>query len=380
MISSLMLVNFKCFRSLKLDLGPINVLAGMNGAGKSTIIQSLLAVRQSGETGSLQKHRIDLNGTLVELGTSGEVFCADPDGSSIEISINSVTAAGQKRELRLVCPQSEQNSLDYFLSFKLPLSGGSASIPESVLFAEPFNYLHAERVGARKVFDISPNTRDPSTVGKSGENAPYIIGSEQRELPVKNSAVILESADGKEYPTIRFQWALWMASLFPGFEGESEIYLRADQIRLEMALQRQATGKNLFVRPTNTGFGLSYALGIIVAGLVAQPGTMLIVENPEAHLHPRAQSMLGEFLARVSAGGTQVIVETHSEHVVNGIRRMVKEDIVRPDNVKLFFFARETHMLEPRVTPITVTDSADISAWPDGFFDQLDKDLSTILT
>jgi predicted ATPase len=171
-----------------------------------------------------------------------------------------------------------------------------------------------------------------------------------------------------------------MARLFPGFDEESEIYNEADQVRLGLALQTEQTGQSLFVRPTNTGFGLSFVLGIIVAGLAAQPNTILIVENPEAHLHPRAQSNLGEFLGRVSAGGTQVFVETHSEHVVNGIRRMIKQTILTPEIGRFFFFSKASNAFEPSVLPISVTPSGDFSAWPEGFFDQLDNDLSVILT
>jgi len=126
-ISSLSLVNFKCFRLLALDLGMINVLAGMNGSGKSTVIQSLLAVRQSWESASLAQNRIELNGRLVELGTSGEVFCADPTSAAVEIHLGGETrqqpgGPSQIHELGLICPQpddpeSEEHSEDYVLHF-----------------------------------------------------------------------------------------------------------------------------------------------------------------------------------------------------------------------------------------------------------------------
>jgi predicted ATPase len=120
-------------------------------------------------------------------------------------------------------------------------------------------------------------------------------------------------------------------------------------------------------------------LGVIVAGLVAKQDSVLLVENPEAHLHPKAQSGIGEFLARVAAGGTQVFVETHSEHVLNGMRRMVKQTVLTPEMVSLNFFANTKGALEPVVTHIPVSPNGDISVWPEGFFDQLDQDLTIIL-
>ena len=375
MIASVSLHNFKCFRSLTLNLGAMNVLAGMNGAGKSTVIQSLLAVRQSWESDSTARGRIQLSGALADLGTAGAVYCADPSSDSIEIIIS---ASEPSPPIELRSPQSEEHSREYFLRLdnEIQIDAGATAFG---LFSEPFNYLNAERVGPRKVFQIPMDEGHPLWVGKYGENASYIVASERRETRIVNDFLILESSDEKEYKTLQYQWALWMARLFPGFEGESEIYNDADQVRLGLALQRRETGQGLFVRPTNTGFGLSYVLGIIVAGLVARSETILIVENPEAHLHPKAQSMVGEFLARVAAGGTQVFVETHSEHVLNGVRRMVKQAIITPDTVRLFFFAKTTNALEPSVTQIPVSASGDISNWPEGFFDQLDKDLNVIL-
>jgi predicted ATPase len=373
-ITSLSLVNFKCFKLLDLNFGRINVFAGINGAGKSTVIQSLLALRQSLDSNSLD--RLQLRGSLTDLGTAAEVYCADPSNEFIEMTVKDTDAP--PIEIRSLQSKNQLTdiSVEYFLRLTEQLPIGKTS-----LMAEPFNYLHAERIGPRKVFQIPSDEGHPLYVGKNGENAPYIVASEHQQVPVNNGFLVLESSDGKEYATIHYQWALWMARLFPGFEEQSEIYSRLDQVRLDLALQRKPeTGQNLFVRPTNTGFGLSFVLGIIVAGLAAGPGTILIVENPEAHLHPKAQSNLGEFLGRVAAGGTQVFVETHSEHVLNGIRRMVKQTILSPEVVRFFFFNKGPHVFEPSVLPISISSSGDFSAWPDGFFDQLDKDLSVILT
>jgi predicted ATPase len=352
------------------------VFAGMNGTGKSTVIQSLLAIRQSWQSDSLARGRIQLNGGLTELGTAREVYCADPCSDWVEIILTS-SAKGAPIELRST--QLKERSQDYFFSLDTAIQF-NGDFTTFGLFSEPFNYLHAERVGPRKVSPIPVNEEHALSVGKSGENASYIVASTLRETRVMNENLILESSDEKEYRTLHYQWMLWLARIFPGFDGKSEIYNEADQVRLGLALQRRQTGQSLFVRPTNTGFGISYVLGIIVAGLVSRPNTILIVENPEAHLHPKAQSMLGEFLARVAAAGTQVLVETHSEHVLNGIRRMVKQTLLTPDKVRFLFFGRALDTFEPAVIHVPVTATGDISKWPDGFFDQLDKDLSLILT
>jgi len=369
-------LTFASTRAQVLSFGAINVFAGINGVGKSTVIQSLLALRQSLRSGSAEQGQIQLRGPLTDLGTTGDVYCADPSSDAISVKIEQ----SEGPSLEIYSLQRKQESNDYSTQSFLQLS--KKIEPESAdrLFVEPFNYLHAERIGPRKIFPIVSDEGHPLCVGKFGENAPYIIASTLRETRVSNDWLVLDSPDGREYPTIQYQWVLWMGRLFPGFDAEWETYEEADQVRLGMALQTKQTGKNLYVRPTNTGFGVSFVLGIIVAGLAASAGTILIVENPEAHLHPMAQSNVGEFLARVGAGGTQVIVETHSEHVVNGIRRMVKQGVVRPNTVCLYFFSKPQGQLEPSVARISVSEKGDFSSWPDGFFDQLDKDLNVILT
>jgi len=371
-ITSMTLKNFKCFKELSLELRSLNVFAGMNGAGKSTIIQSLLALRQSYETHNLQRGRIQLNGRLTELGTVRDVYCSDPTEDFIYLEL-CYSNSGKKIELS--AKYSEVNADAYFLKVDKPWRSPGKSLD---LFREPFNYLHAERIGPRKVLPIQPDDGQPYWVGKFGENASYIVASDQRKKRVDQIFLSLPSSDGKTYANLHYQWKLWMGRLFPGFDAEPEINRKADQVRLGLSLQ-QKSGRSLPVRPPNTGFGLSYVLGVIVAGLVATPESVLIVENPEAHLHPKAQSAMGEFLARVAATGAQVFVETHSEHVINGMRRMVKQIVLKPDNIRIHFFSSVKDKIEPSIKTVPVASNGDIGEWPDGFMDQLDKDLSILL-
>lgn len=128
--------------------------------------------------------------------------------------------------------------------------------------------------------------------------------------------------------------------------------------------------------PPNVGFGFSYILPIVVAGLIARPGELLIIENPEAHLHPRAQSRLAKFLAIVASCGVQVFVESHSEHILNGIRlATLKKENAKPiishtDISVLYFQEFENQMF----TQIPIQENGRIKEWPEGFFDQIEKD------
>ena len=77
---------------------------------------------------------------------------------------------------------------------------------------------------------------------------------------------------------------------------------------------------------------------ILVNGLVAQKGSIFIVENPEAHLHPKAQSNIGLFLGYLAMQGLNVVIETHSEHVINGIRKILINRDFDLGEVNILFF------------------------------------------
>ena len=107
----------------------------------------------------------------------------------------------------------------------------------------------------------------------------------------------------------------------------------------------------------------------------ANKGDLLLIENPEVHLHPAGQALMGQFLAEVAAAGVQVLVESHSDHILNGIRRAVKKGMLNVAKVSLHFFMPRGGDVEQVTSPI-MDEKGTIDCWPDGFFDQFDKDLN----
>ena len=162
-----------------------------------------------------------------------------------------------------------------------------------------------------------------------------------------------------------------MRTLFPGCTLDLQETPRANSVTLGL----RTSDAEKFHRPVHTGFGLTQTLPIVVAALTARKGGIILIENPEVHLHPGAQSLMGRLLADIARAGIQVIVETHSDHVLNGVRRAVKAERLTADQVAIHFFRPrsddETQVLSP-----AIDDSGDIDDWPEGFFDQFDRDTS----
>jgi predicted ATPase len=160
-----------------------------------------------------------------------------------------------------------------------------------------------------------------------------------------------------------------MRIISPGFDINYESHQTVDKVSSGFASSSTKTS----VRPVNTGFGVSYVFPIIVSGFCLTAGSTFIVENPEVHLHPHAQSVLAQFLAAVSRTGVQVIIETHSDHIINGIRLFTKEHPEASSEIIINSISRQDST--GSVKYITLDNDGNLSDTHEGFFDQAEKDL-----
>ena len=105
----------------------------------------------------------------------------------------------------------------------------------------------------------------------------------------------------------------------------------------------------------------------------AKKGDIVILENPEAHIHPRGQRMLGELISRAGASGAQIFIETHSDHILNGVRLSVKKHLLDKGNVNILYFYKDVddNYKHKYATP-HILENGKIDKWPDGFFDEWD--------
>ena len=225
-------------------------------------------------------------------------------------------------------------------------------------------YITAERVGPQEAYALE----DPhvvNVVGPRGEHAVSVLHW-GRDDPVLAELALPDA------PASRFrQVEERMRTFFPGCTLDLQQAPRANAVALGLRTSDDAG----FHSPAHTGFGLTQCLPIIIAALSASKGDILLVENPEAHLHPMGQALMGRFMGDVARAGIQVLVETHSDHVLNGVRRTVKTGRLSPDRVAIHFF-RPRSSGEPQVVSPALDRAGSIDSWPSGFFEQFDKDAS----
>lgn len=134
----------------------------------------------------------------------------------------------------------------------------------------------------------------------------------------------------------------------------------------------------------NVGFGLSYSLPIIVSILSSKPGSLILIENPEAHIHPYGQSKIAELISLASQHGIQIILETHSDHIINGILVQCKcfeqkGKGIDKENVEIYHLEREDNSHSTYVNKVEIEKGGRLKNKPVDFFDQIDNDLEKIL-
>ncbi len=259
---------------------------------------------------------------------------------------------------------------------------GKQAIPggldvETGLFGGGFTFLAADRISPQIYYGVSDaESIGGRSLGIHGEWTPNF-------LAINGSQEIGIAACG--HPNARslqvaHQVEAWMGEVSPGVQILLDTQGKLDLVGMTYSFVARRDVSRRF-RPTNVGFGLTYALPVVTAVLASQPGDFLILDSPEAHLHPRGQTKLAELLAKAAQSGVQVIVESHSDHVLNGLRVAIYESVIEAKDVGVLYFRwdRKSDQVAPTVQVIQIDSDGRIAEWPDGFFDEFDKSLSALL-
>ncbi len=364
-ITSIRLRNFKRFLQAELPMRPLTVLTGLNGGGKTSILHALLLARQA-SSGSPPPNFVQLNGPFgLEFGEVQDVLHldADPDeGISIELEDDAGTLHGW------TFSASDERSLNLRVQAR-PQTPPAALSRE----ARRFSYLSAERLGPRDTLGASSVAPDDLQVGHRGEFTAQVLAVLERfRVSAKRLNPKTRSLGGAT--TLRQQVEWWLSDIARPITLDAE-WIPGSGVTL---IRYRTPGHPVERRrPTNMGFGVTYALPVITAALMAPRDSLLLVENPEAHLHPSGQSAIGAFLAMIASDQVQVIVETHSDHVINGIRRAIADATLKPEQATIQFFESDRSDV-PGIRTIDVRARGDLSEWPPGFFDQMDTDLAAL--
>lgn len=355
---------FKCFEAQHLRIENLTLLTGKNSVGKSSITQSIRLLREAA-TNKEMPAQFHLNGADFQLGTYDEILNLKSSGAgdSIEIGLSEVA-----EDIPLVAfsPAEDSDECEYVKA--TPLAVPLLTNPSALHFI----YLSAERYGPRLHQEKTDGHRSTKVgVGARGEFSAETLANNQTTRV--DERLVHPSLTASANTLLNSNLEKWMSTII------GEIRIRASRpprLANPMLEFRKGETEAEWQFPTNHGFGVSYILPIVLAGLLLEENGFLIVDSPEAHLHPAAQTAIAMFLARVAACGRTVIIETHSDHVVDGFRLAIADQshpISAGDCV--FHYLDQTssgtiihHDLSPRA-------NGTLPKWPKGFFDQVATNL-----
>ncbi len=427
MFSKLRLRNFRSFRdSGPVALGRLNVLIGANSSGKSSFLYSLLLLKQTLEDPNLENFLVT-DGRIVSLGGFGDLAFGHSGSEGIGLSLtldpsfvqeNSRVFApygDESRDKEKLSPSEvdllfgcNQRNKQFFLkSFSLmsqaglnlirgtcnangkPTSVESALLP--TLKPSTISFFHflpnvwmkrstqrptlflnrtlsENRFVWEKIFRettyIGPvrstiqmhytvTGESPTSVGARGENLLAVLFQDQR-LSSRRRKLLLAKLNK------------WLEGHF-GFVKDIKLE-PLTKGRSVYALTGLDPQTGVRVNLSQVGFGVSQAAPIIVQGFLSLPGSCLLIEQPEIHLHPAAQADLGDLFIDIMGDRKQVFVETHSEHLILRIRRRIAEGRINPGDVRLLFVNKGND--GSKIETLELDARGQVANWPKGFFEE----------
>lgn len=369
MIKQYNIHNFKNHADTSLDLGNLTILTGINGMGKSSVFQSMLILRESYLRRPSMK-MLSLDGNSFSVGSSAGLVNRNVNTKEDLLQLG-LKADNGIFEFSYRYPVGDKNEMEAAADY---LAGDTDLLQNIPLFNNDFQYLSAFRMGPQSVYQshtgVVDKHRQISDRMGMGEYVAYFLslfGNEK--IPVEALAY-----PGSEAMSLNQQTELWMGKISEGIK--MQIHQNGGQYDLKYGYE--IPGKTTtYHSALNTGFGISYVLSVVVAVLSARPGALLLIENPEAHIHPSGQAALMKLISIAAINGIQIILETHSDHIVNGALVNWKELNADRNLLSVCYFERDYNM-NSRPVRLQIGDNGRIRNAPQGFFDQMKADLEIL--
>jgi predicted ATPase len=340
MLNFLEIENFKCIKKQRFELPPLTILTGINSTGKSSIIQSILL---------LSKYYSQINKDLLSR-------CIANLSEFTEIRNKYQNA----KSLQLAVTDSNGYQFDLYMDYDQTKADSDVN-SDSLNYEDRIYYISANRIGQEELAIFSKDQK----VGNNGE---FIFGYFENN---KDTSLAFFKYEGSS--TLKYQLNCWLEHIL-----ELQIELQTEKITATVVKVSFNSDGIDNINPFNLGAGNSYVVKVLITGLMCKQGDTVLIENPEIHLHPKAQAKLGEFFAWLAQNGVQVILETHSEHLINKISYQAYSKEINSDKIKIYYKSS----IQEDLIPIGINHrghfiNADFDKiiFPSGFFDSTLQEL-----
>jgi len=428
-LTGIKLANFKCHKETpEIELAPLTLLVGPNSSGKSALIQPLLILKQTFDPLASSVAPIMLNGNYVDLGAFGDIIYGHELQKNLEVKVKIEVLTEFLRipsRTRLILKKMKLNKIRIDYSFQVKYSEDQKKmiLSDVSLSSEIFKFnldpkrmiLRAEIFGKKSKATERP-LREQNLKGLMNAipfwiRRPVVAEGMIREIDWATYFVIrriMESITAtienigylgpvREYP-LRYYLSTGEKVADVGISGETAIQvLHQDRIskgelteRLNIWLKKLGLAEGLIMKETidpnlfsleimspytmtaaniiNTGFGVSQILPAIVQSYLMPSNSTLILEQPEIHLHPKAQATLADLLISLTKQGKRFIVETHSEHIILRLQRRVAEGKIEPSQITIYYF--DISKAGVTIRPIKIDSKGQLLDFPKGFMEE----------
>lgn len=404
-ISRLSVRGFKSFKAkAEIEIAPLTIVAGANSCGKSTMFQSLLLLKQTLEA-SFDAGALLINGPNVAFSEVDQLFtkASRSAGDSTNQELEFGVAVGGLSHVKLRYRNDSEEGLGIA---SVDFTVGQSRIGAGVLkpgmrhrsltsyFPEEFQKLpevEKYKVARSRCF------LDVVAVGKSGNpvfgfspcgvlvhpilemiHIPGLRGNPKRNYPVTGTRNRFEGVFPDYVATLLSHWAKEKNNRVEQVaEDLSHLGLtskietrRINDTQAEILVGRKNSGgrKNDLVSLADTGLGISQVLPIVVALWTASPGQLVLIEQPEIHLHPAAQVKLAGRIVNAVSRGVRCVIETHSSIFLLAIQREIARGKMDSSQVKLHWFSRDKQGFSV-VDTASMDRTGAFGAWPQDFGD-----------
>lgn len=350
MIQSIRIQNFKSIENQVFDFKPLTILTGTNSSGKSSVIQAILFYVCE------NNNHILLSAYLQSLGTPNDLLYIN--AKTKKCSILPIINGKKLLPLEMVFKEKSKERNDEVLK----------NVKLSPIFEQDIYYMSANRIGQESLSQLQDDI-------KCGINGEYILGfyESYKNTRLNNDKLISKDADSE---ALNAQVSFWLYKIL-----DSNLMLTTQIVgntKVKVTYQNFDLANGMEMSPFNLGAGISYLTKILILGLSLKEGDILIVENPEVHLHPKAISKFAEFFVFLANGGIQVILETHSEHIINKMRYSVFGRKISKDDIQIYYrerFDMPFESIQINERGKYVNKNGEIIEFPSGFFDSDLRDL-----
>lgn len=391
-----------------IEIRPLTILAGANSSGKSSIMQPLLLLKQTLELPYDPQGALELKGPNVLFTSADQLLPKGSKNFSIELHIGSFKLGfhfvkrleggfdieqmdyeDSPQDKGTLRNDMSSDAVKKFLSHRFrglfnnlpPFSPFDKDQLQGVIRRSRC-FLYADLLSAREHESVLQAFPLSASVAKEGLrhliHLPGLRGNPERTYPVtgvgptfpgtfeKYTASVIarwQANDekekleklGKDLETLGLTWKVMAKPI-----SDTQVELQVG--RLPRAIRG---GAHDLVNIADVGFGVSQTLPVLVALNVAKSGQLVYIEQPEIHLHPRAQAAMAELLANAAGREVRVVAETHSSILIRKVQTLVAQGKLKPEIVKLHWFERKDG-----VTTIRSADLDERGAfgdWPEDF-------------